>query len=81
MFGLWSSRTGHLRSEGLFQKVLKSDMGDNYMDHFESFDQQPFAAASIGQVHSAILKGTKEKVAIKIQVSTTSTHSTSGQLT
>ena len=52
-----------------FYQVLKADLGENYMEHFESFDQKPFAAASIGQVHSAVLKGTKEKVAIKIQVS------------
>lgn len=38
------------------------------MDRFEMFEKTPFAAASIGQVHMAYLKGTNEKVAIKIQV-------------
>lgn len=38
------------------------------MDKFEVFEKEPFAAASIGQVHLAVLKGTKEKVAVKIQV-------------
>lgn len=37
------------------------------MDKFELFEKTPFAAASIGQVHLAVLKGTGEKVAIKIQ--------------
>ena len=48
--------------------MLKSDLGDDYMRHFESFDKSPFAAASIGQVHLAHLKNTNEKLAIKIQV-------------
>ena len=48
------------------EQVLKGDWGENYMDKFESFEKTPFAAASIGQVHMAILK-TGEKVAIKIQ--------------
>ncbi len=38
------------------------------MDKFETFEKTPFAAASIGQVHMAQLKGSNEKVAIKIQV-------------
>lgn len=37
------------------------------MDKFEFFDEKPFAAASIGQVHLAQLKGASEKVAVKIQ--------------
>ena len=37
------------------------------MDHLEDFDRQPLAAASIGQVHRAILKDGTE-VAMKIQV-------------
>lgn len=49
------------------EKVLISDWGKNYMDKFEFFDTQPFAAASIGQVHLAHVKGASEKVAVKIQ--------------
>lgn len=37
------------------------------MDKFEFFDEKPFAAASIGQVHLAQVKGTQDKVAVKIQ--------------
>jgi hypothetical protein len=50
------------------KEVLKSAYGENYMDKFETFEKTPFAAASIGQVHMAQLKGSNEKVAIKIQV-------------
>jgi predicted unusual protein kinase regulating ubiquinone biosynthesis (AarF/ABC1/UbiB family) len=40
------------------------------MEKFEIFEKTPFAAASIGQVHLAVLKNTDEKVAIKLQVIT-----------
>jgi aarF domain-containing kinase len=34
---------------------------------FESFDPEPIGAASIGQVHRAVLKGTGRKVVVKVQ--------------
>ena len=43
------------------------------MDNFESFERLPFAAASIGQVHSGVLKaavsptGKSARVAVKVQ--------------
>lgn len=46
---------------------MKANWGENYMDKFEYFDKTPFAAASIGQVHLAQLKGSSDKLAIKIQ--------------
>jgi aarF domain-containing kinase len=49
------------------KKVLKAEWGPNYMDKFEYFDEKPFAAASIGQVHLAQLKGSSERLAVKIQ--------------
>lgn len=49
------------------EEVLRAELGDNYMDKFESLEKSPFAAASIGQVHLAYLKDTNEKCAIKIQ--------------
>ena len=35
---------------------LESQLGSNWRDHFTSFDEVPIAAASIGQVHQAVLK-------------------------
>lgn len=52
------------------QKALNSDLGPNWRDKLESFEERPFAAASIGQVHLARTKDGRE-VAMKIQVSPT----------
>lgn len=49
------------------QKALNSDLGPNWRDKLESFEERPFAAASIGQVHLARMKDGRE-VAMKIQV-------------
>ena len=49
------------------QKTLNNDLGPNWRDKLEYFEERPFAAASIGQVHLARLKGGRE-VAMKIQV-------------
>ncbi|KAF2750438.1 ubiquinone biosynthesis protein-like protein coq-8 [Sporormia fimetaria CBS 119925] len=48
-------------------KVLASNLGPNWRDLFESFEDVPIAAASIGQVHKAVLRSTKEPVAVKVQ--------------
>lgn len=48
-------------------KVLRANLGDEWRDLFSSFDEKPIAAASIGQVHSAVLKSNGAKVAVKIQ--------------
>lgn len=37
------------------EKQLKSQLGDDWRDRFHSFDDVPFAAASIGQVHRATI--------------------------
>lgn len=47
-------------------KALNSDLGPNWRDKLESFEERPFAAASIGQVHLAKMKDGRE-VAMKIQ--------------
>ncbi|TWW69013.1 atypical kinase COQ8A, mitochondrial isoform X1 [Takifugu flavidus] len=47
-------------------RALNSDLGPNWRDKLESFEERPFAAASIGQVHLARLKDGRE-VAMKIQ--------------
>ncbi|XP_051003967.1 atypical kinase COQ8A, mitochondrial [Acomys russatus] len=47
-------------------KTLNNDLGPNWRDKLEYFEERPFAAASIGQVHLARMKGGRE-VAMKIQ--------------
>ncbi|KAI6086932.1 ABC1-domain-containing protein [Hypoxylon rubiginosum] len=48
-------------------RVLISNLGPEWRDIFDEFDETPIAAASIGQVHRATLKSTGQKVAVKIQ--------------
>ncbi|KAL1964216.1 hypothetical protein VTN77DRAFT_7174 [Rasamsonia byssochlamydoides] len=48
-------------------KVLSENLGPNWRDLFESFDEIPMAAASIGQVHGAVLKKNGQRVAVKVQ--------------
>ena len=48
-------------------KVLSQNLGSNWRDLFSSFDEIPMAAASIGQVHGAVLGGSETRVAIKVQ--------------
>ena len=63
---------GQLRSSGYsmpprqVKKVLDKNWGPGWLKNFDSFEVQPFAAASIGQVHKAKLKNGLE-LAIKIQ--------------
>lgn len=52
---------------GVFVKRrLKTELGDSWQDHFEKFDYQASSAASLGQVHKAVLKNGLD-VAIKLQ--------------
>ncbi|CRH02543.1 ABC1 family, putative [Plasmodium relictum] len=46
-------------------KVLKKELGDNFEKRFDFFNYEPFASASIGQVHEALINN--KKVAVKIQ--------------
>ncbi|CAI2725995.1 unnamed protein product [Schistosoma spindalis] len=48
------------------RKVLTSELGENWTEYVSDFEEKPFAAASIGQVHRATLKDGRI-VAIKIQ--------------
>lgn len=48
------------------QKVLGTELGHDWLSKLQTFEEKPFAAASIGQVHHATLL-TGEDVAIKIQ--------------
>ena len=47
--------------------MLVSEFGEDWKEKFSSFEVKPFAAASIGQVHQAVLKN-GQTVALKIQV-------------
>jgi ubiquinone biosynthesis protein len=47
--------------------IIKSETGSFPEDIFCSFDKTPLAAASLGQVHKAMLRDTEEAVAIKVQ--------------
>lgn len=50
---------------------LESQLGKEWRDKFETFDELPFAAASIGQVHRATIRdpndGTIHDVVVKVQ--------------
>ncbi|XP_047543986.1 atypical kinase COQ8B, mitochondrial [Vanessa atalanta] len=47
-------------------RVMSSQLGENWRNLIQHFEEQPFAAASIGQVHLAVLHSGQE-VAIKVQ--------------
>lgn len=48
-------------------RVLASNLGSDWRDLFSEFEEKPIAAASIGQVHKAVLKSNGKRVAVKIQ--------------
>jgi len=48
------------------QRVMETELGEDWRDKFERFDDEPMAAASIGQVHHAVLPS-GDHVAVKVQ--------------
>jgi predicted unusual protein kinase regulating ubiquinone biosynthesis (AarF/ABC1/UbiB family) len=48
-------------------KLIEEELGQSVDEVFEYIDPIPVAAASIGQVYCARLRGTGEKVAVKVQ--------------
>ncbi|KAF8724473.1 hypothetical protein AX14_008768 [Amanita brunnescens Koide BX004] len=65
--------SAHYMPDWQMEKVMQASLGPDWMSNFASFDRIPFAAASIGQVHKAVLSpsvsptGREESVAVKIQ--------------
>jgi len=51
----------------LLREFVRNELGADPEDVFDGFETKAFAAASLGQVHRALLKGTQQRVAIKIQ--------------
>ena len=47
------------------KRRMKNELGFDWLDSFDSFEKEPFAAASLGQVHRAVYKA--ENVVCKLQ--------------
>lgn len=56
----------HYMPQRQLLRVLTRELGPEWETKFKSFDKIPIAAASIGQVHSAVLSS-GEKIVVKIQ--------------
>ncbi|KAI5118727.1 hypothetical protein M0805_004525 [Coniferiporia weirii] len=65
--------SAHYMPNWQMERVMTNSLGPSWASNFSSFDPIPFAAASLGQVHSAVLAAhvsptsKDEKVAVKIQ--------------
>lgn len=58
--------SAHYMPQRQLDKVMQRELGADWQSKFSSFDRIPIAAASIGQVHNAVLTS-GEKVVVKIQ--------------
>lgn len=64
---LQSNVPGHEDFEKIVKPTVEKELGKSLDEIFESVDEIPCGAASIGQAHKAILKETGERVIIKVQ--------------
>jgi hypothetical protein len=51
----------------LLREFVHNELGGDPEEVFDGFETRAFAAASLGQVHRAMLQGTGQRVAVKIQ--------------
>ena len=71
--GAFSDVLGRLHYEAppmhfaLLREHLRGELGGDPLEVFDDFETEAFAAASLGQVHRARLKGTDRVVAVKVQ--------------
>lgn len=49
------------------KKIIEAETGKKIEDIFSTFDENPLAAASIGQVHKAVLSSNGQCVAVKVR--------------
>ncbi len=54
-------------SPALAKEIINLELGRRFEKYFSNFEDTPFAAASIAQVHTAYLKKERVRVAIKIR--------------
>ncbi len=64
---LQSNVPGHEDFESVILPMLEKELKSPVRDIFESIEETPCGAASIGQAHRGVLKSTKEPVVIKVQ--------------
>ncbi|EON62819.1 Atypical/ABC1/ABC1-B protein kinase [Coniosporium apollinis CBS 100218] len=54
-------------SYGSIEAMVQQDMGQSLSDLFSEFEPLPIGAASLAQVHRAVMKETGQRVAVKVQ--------------